>query len=484
MRTEYQMPDDFLWGVAVAAHQLEGAWDIDGKGVSIADVMLAGENKKIQTGGRRVVTDDVLPNGNYPNHRGIDFYHTYPKDFKLLAELGIKAFRTSIAWTRIFPNGDESEPNEAGLKFYDDMIDDMLRHEIEPVLTMSHFEMPYHLVKTYGGWRNRKLIDFWLNFAEVVLRRYGDRVTYWMTFNEINNQMAWQDSHPMLQNSGLKDYPSDQAERLMYQASHYELVASALTTKLAHEINTELQIGCMIAFNPVYPATSKPEDIMMAERAMQNRYYWGEVHATGKYPNWLLSYWQHKDLAIDYTDEDLTIIAEYPVDFVGFSYYMSWTVTDTGDEWLFYDEEKNHGDNPYLQKSDWGWQIDPVGVRYAMNWMWDRWHKPMFIVENGFGAYDQLQTDGSVHDDYRIAYFRDHIKAMKKAVVLDKIPLIGYCPWSGIDIVSASTGEMAKRYGFIYVDLDDLGHGTGMRYRKDSFAWYQQVIQSNGAVLD
>jgi len=483
MSKGYQMPDGFLWGAAVAAHQLEGGWNLDGKGVSIADVMLAGDNKSVQGGGRRVVTDTILPDGNYPNHRGIDFYHTYPQDFKLFAELGIKAFRTSIAWTRIFPNGDETEPNEEGLQFYDKMIDEMLANGIEPVLTMSHFEMPYHLVTEYGGWRNRKLIDFWTNFAEVILKRYGDRVKYWMTFNEINNQMWWKDTHPMLQNSGLKDYSEAEAEELMYQASHHELVASALTTKIAHEINSDLQIGCMVAFNPVYPATSKPEDIMMAERAMQNRYYWGEVHATGHYPNWLPNYWDHKGFDIQRTAEDLEILAKYPVDYVGFSYYMSWTVQDQGDEWLFYDEGENHGDNPFLKKSDWGWQIDPVGVRYAMNWMWDRWQKPMFIVENGFGAYDKLEEDEKIHDDYRIAYFQGHIEAMEKAVVLDGIPLLGYCPWSGIDIVSASTGEMAKRYGFIYVDLDDMGQGSGKRYKKDSFNWYQNVIKTNGAEL-
>lgn len=475
----YRMPDGFLWGGAVAAHQLEGAWDVDGKGVSIADVMLAGKN-----GVPREVTDTVLPDGNYPNHRGIDFYHTYPADFKLMKELGLKAFRTSIAWTRIFPNGDETEPNEAGLAYYDALIDEMLANGIEPVLTLSHFEMPYHLVTEYGGWRNRQLITFFERFARVVFERFGDRVKYWMTFNEINNQTSWMDPHPMLQNSGLKDYDEADAEELMYLASHHELVASALVTKAAHEINPNIQVGDMIAMNPVYPATSKPEDIMMAERAMQARYFWGDVHALGQYPNWLRKYWEHKGFDIDVTPEDEAILAANTVDYVAFSYYMSWTVTDTGDEWLAYNEESNHGDNPFLQKSDWGWQIDPVGVRWAMNWMWDRWHKPMFIVENGFGAYDKLEADGTVHDDYRIAYFQGHIEAMERAVVLDGIPLIGYLPWSGIDIVSASTGEMLKRYGFIYVDLDDMGQGSGERYRKDSFKWYQQVIASNGEDLE
>ncbi|UEG67629.1 6-phospho-beta-glucosidase [Weissella hellenica] len=482
MSSGYKMPDGFLWGSAVAAHQLEGAWDVDGKGVSIADVMLAG-NKDTP----RVVTDTVEPGGNYPNHRGIDFYHTYPQDFKMMKELGLKAFRTSIAWTRIFPNGDEAEPNEAGLQFYDNMIDEMLANDIEPVITLSHFEIPYHLVTEYGGFSNRKVIDFFVKFSDTVIRRYGDRVKYWMTFNEITNQTAWMDPHPMLQNSGLKDYKEDEAQELMYQASHYELVASALVTKHAHEIAAELhadiQVGCMLSMNPVYPASTKPEDILMAQRAMQTRYYWGDVHANSHYPNWLKNFWQHKGFHLDITKEDETILAENTVDYVAFSYYMSWTVSDTGDEWLEYNEDENHGDNPFLEKSDWGWQIDPVGIRWAMNWMWDRWHKPMFIVENGFGAYDKLTEDNQIHDDYRISYFQRHIKAMEQAVALDGIPLYGYLPWSGIDVVSASTGEMLKRYGFIYVDLDDMGEGTGKRYYKDSFKWYQKVISSNGADL-
>ncbi|QBO36475.1 glycosyl hydrolase family protein [Periweissella cryptocerci] len=473
-----KMPDNFLWGGAVAAHQLEGGWQEGGKGVSIADVMLAGKN-----GVPRVVTDGVLPDGNYPNHRGIDFYHTYADDFKLFKEMGMKAFRTSIAWTRIFPNGDETEPNEEGLQFYDDMFDALIENGIEPVITLSHFEMPYHLVTEYGGWRNRKLIDFFVRFAEVVFDRYKNKVKYWMTFNEINNQTSWKDPHPMLQNSALKDYSEDEAQELMYLASHHEMVASALATKVAHEINPEMQVGCMIAMNPVYPASSNPKDILFAERAMQTRYYWGDVQANGKYPNWLLKMWEHKGFNIGVTEEDKEILAKYTCDYIGFSYYMSWTVSDTGDEWLEYDETTNHGDNPFLKQSDWGWQIDPVGLRYAMNWMWDRWQKPQFIVENGFGAYDKKDENGEVHDDYRISYFQNHISEMEKAVVLDGVELYGYCPWGVIDLVSASTGEMAKRYGFIYVDLDDMGEGSGERSKKDSFNWYQKLVKSDGVDL-
>lgn len=474
-----RMPEDFLWGTAVAAHQLEGAWNIDGKGVSIADVMLAGAN-----GQKRMVTDSVLPEGNYPNHRGIDFYHTYPDDFKLFRELGLKAFRTSIAWTRIFPNGDENEPNEKGLAFYDRLINEMIENQIEPVITLSHFEMPYHLVTQYGGWRNKKVIDFFVRFAKTVIGRYGNRVKYWMTFNEINNQVCWKDTHPMLQNSGLKDYADADAQELMYLASHHELIASARVTQIAHDMYPQIMMGAMVAMNPVYPASSDPNDIVMAQRAMQSRYYWGDVQALGKYPNWLLNFWNHKDFNIKITEDDRRLLQENTVDYVGFSYYMSWTVKSTGDQWLEYDESENRGDNAFLEKSRWGWQIDPVGLRWAMNWMWDRWHKPLFIVENGFGALDILESDNKIHDNYRMNYLRDHILSMERGVVLDGIPLIGYLSWSGIDIISASTGEIAKRYGFIYVDLDDRGHGSGKRYKKDSFIWYQKLISSCGERLE
>ncbi|ETY73448.1 6-phospho-beta-glucosidase [Lactiplantibacillus fabifermentans] len=479
MATGYKMPKDFLWGGAVAAHQLEGAWQAGGKGVSIADVMTAGRN-----GVPRKVTDGVKDGEIYPNHWGDDFYHRYPEDVKLFEEMGFKCFRTSIAWTRIFPNGDEDEPNEAGLKFYDDLFDDLLAHGIQPVITLSHFEIPYHLVKEYGGFSNRKMIDFFLRFAKTVFKRYKDKVKYWMTFNEINNQTAWDDPHPLLQNSGLQLDKDDNWEQAMYQAAHYELVASALAVQAGHEINPDFQIGCMIAMCPIYPLTAKPEDVMMAERAMQKRYWFGDVHCWGEYPKWLPKYFDQKGFDMDITAADLAALKAGTVDYVGFSYYMSFvTKGQTGDTKYDFKEPEDFVENPYVEKSDWGWQIDPVGLRYSMNWMQDRWHLPQFIVENGFGAYDEKQADGSVHDDYRISYFRDHIKAMEEAVNLDGVDLIGYTPWGCIDLVSASTGEMAKRYGFIYVDADDNGEGSFDRSKKDSFDWYKQVIASDGEDL-
>lgn len=472
------MPADFLWGAAVSAHQLEGAWNVDGKGVSIADVMTYGTAKK-----PRQLMDDPNLDENFPNHRGINFYETYPQDVEMLAGMGMNAFRISIAWSRIFPNGDELEPNEAGLAFYDGLIDNIIKNGMEPVITLSHFEMPLNLVQEYGGFSNRKLVGFFTRFAETVISRFGNRVKYWMTFNEINNQIDWELDIHMLQDSGLKNHDPEDAHRLMYQASHYELLASAQVTKFAHEHFPEIQIGCMIAMNSVYPESSKPGDSMMAERAMQSRYYWGDVQARGEYPNWLIKFWEHKGFELDITDEDLATLYDNTVDFVGFSYYMSWNVKDMGDPWFEYNETENHRSNPNLEKSDWGWQIDPMGVRWSMNWMWDRWQKPLFLVENGFGAYDELTETGEVHDQYRIEYLRKHIEALEDAVLLDGIPAMGYLTWSGIDIISASTGEMAKRYGMIYVDIDDEGNGTGNRYRKDSYDWFANVIATNGREL-
>ncbi|WP_461215592.1 6-phospho-beta-glucosidase [Lacticaseibacillus sp. GG6-2] len=478
MTKGYQMPAGFLWGGAVAAHQVEGAWQEDGKGVSIADVMRAGA-KDIP----RLV--DELPQADqiYPNHWGIDFYHTYKDDIRLFAEMGFKCFRTSIAWTRLFPNGDEALPNEKGLQFYDDLFATCRQYGIEPIVTLSHFEIPLHLVQAYGGFRSRKVVAAFVKFAQVCFERYHDVVKYWMTFNEINNQADWRDPHPLLQNSGLLLDADDNAEEAMFQAAHLEFVASAKAVQLAHVIDPTLQVGAMIAMTPIYPLSAKPKDVMMAERAMRYRYYYGDVQALGEYPAWLGKYFARKGYHVEITDADRAALKAGTVDYVGFSYYNSLAVAYQEDNPDYdYDESNSVVKNPYVPRSDWGWQIDPVGLRYGMNWMDSRWHKPLFIVENGYGAYDKVE-DGKVHDDYRINYLRDHVLEMEKAVVEDGIDLIGYTPWSAIDIISASTGEMKKRYGLIYVDQDDQGHGSGKRLKKDSFNWYQQVIASNGEQL-
>ena len=470
---------DFMWGGAVAAHQLEGGWQEGGKGISVADVMTAGAH-----GVAREITDGVIAGKNYPNHDAIDFYHRYKDDIKLFAEMGFKCFRTSIAWTRIFPLGDEAQPNEAGLQFYDDLFDECLRYGIEPVITLSHFEMPYHLVTEYGGWRNRKLIDFFVRFARVVFTRYQHKVKYWMTFNEINNQANYHEDFAPFTNSGLKYQPGEDREPVMFQAVHYELVASALAVKVAREINPALQIGCMIAMCPIYPLTCAPNDMMMAMNAMHRRYWFTDVHVRGKYPQHLLNYFTRRGFELDITEEDRQALTEGCVDYIGFSYYMSFATQATADNpQLDYDESKSLVSNPYVQKSDWGWQIDPVGLRYSLNWFWDHYQLPLFIVENGFGAIDVQQADGSVDDSYRIDYMAAHIREMKKAVVEDGVDLMGYTPWGCIDLVSAGTGEMKKRYGFIYVDKNNDGSGTLARSPKKSFSWYQNVIQSNAENL-
>lgn len=470
---------DFLWGGAVAAHQLEGGYDRDGKGLSIMDVTTGGD---VHT--PRRITDGIIEGEHYPNHEAIDFYSHYKEDIRLLAEMGFKCFRTSIAWARIFPKGDEKEPNEQGLRFYDDMFDECLRYGIQPVITLSHFEMPLYLVKTYGGWRDRRLIGFFVRFAETCFARYKDKVNYWMTFNEINNQADIGDGSPFMfyANSGIVCKEGEDPETLMYQASHYELVASALAAAAGRKINPDFHIGCMIAMCPIYPATCRPGDILMAEKAMQKRYYYADVHVKGEYPAHILKYWERKNMKIDVTEEDLRALKEGCTDYIGFSYYMTFCVEHKEDNPHYdYRGNKDYVKNTYVEASEWGWQIDPVGLRYALNWFTDRYQVPLFIVENGFGAYDKLEEDGAIHDSYRIEYLKRHIEEMKKAVEEDGVDLIGYTPWGCIDLVSAGTGEMDKRYGFIYVDKHNDGTGDLSRKKKDSFYWYKDVIAVNGA---
>lgn len=472
-------PKEFLWGGAVAAHQLEGAWDQDGKGVSVADVMTAG-----RYGMARQITDGVIEGCNYPNHEAIDFYHRYKDDIKLLAEMGFKCFRTSIAWTRIFPKGDEAEPNEAGLKFYDDLFDELLANGIEPIITLSHFEMPYHLVTEYGAWRNRELIGFFARFAETVFKRYQDKVKYWMTFNEINNQSELEVPFTAFTNSGVLYKEGEDKKAVMYQVVHHQFVASALAVKLGRAINPAFKIGCMLSIQPVYPYRCNPDDMMAAVEAMRTRYFYGDVHCRGHYPDYVLKEWENKGYKIAMEPEDLTIIAEGTVDYFVFSYYMSHATTA--------DKTKMKRvaggfaeaiDNPYLEQSEWGWQIDPVGLRYTLNILSERYELPLMIVENGIGLHDVKAADGTVEDDERILYFAAHIAEMKKAIELDGVTLIGFCPWGCIDLVSAGTGEMEKRYGFIYVDKDNEGKGTLARSKKKSFAWYKKVIATNGEDL-
>ena len=456
-------PKNFLWGGALAAHQFEGGVLETSKGLSVADVMTAGAH-----GVPRVITDGVVEGNYYPNHVGIDFYHRYKEDIALFADLGFKCFRTSIAWSRIFPKGDEAEPNEEGLQFYDDVFDELLKYGIEPVITLSHFEMPFELAKKNGGFMSRDTVDAFVKFAEVVFKRYKDKVKYWMT------------------NSGAHFGNYDNPEEAMYICGHHTLVASALAVKIGKEINPDFLIGNMIAMVPIYPYSCRPEDVLLANQAMHDRWFFCDVQVRGHYPAYALKMFERKGFKIPITEEDKAILAEGTVDYIGFSYYMSNVV----DSQAFRDVSEvieasspYSVKNPYIKESDWGWAIDPVGLRYALNAFYERYEKPLFIVENGFGAIDVKEEDGAVHDQYRIDYLRSHIQEMEKAINEDGVDLWGYTPWGCIDCVSFTTGEMKKRYGFIYVDRNNDGSGTLERSKKDSYDWYKQVTASNGEIL-
>ncbi|RBR35467.1 glycoside hydrolase family 1 protein [Enterococcus cecorum] len=475
-------PENFLWGGATAANQLEGAYLADGKGLSVADAMPGGKIRFEVLGSPEFDWTIDEEKYVYPNHKGISYYEHFKEDIALFAEMGFKCYRFSIAWSRIFPQGDELEPNEAGLKFYDQVIDECLKYGIEPVITISHYEMPLNLAKKYGGWKNRELITFYERYAKVVLTRFHRKVKYWMTFNEINSALHFPAlSQGMVLSNGAGDFKN------IAQAWHNQFVASSLAVKIGHELDPDLKIGCMIIYATTYSLDANP--VNQAATMEQNQifnYYCADVQVRGEYPGYTNRFLNSRGVKfedLDITQEDLDLLKAYPVDYVGFSYYMSSAVTVTGDE-----SDTVAGNllggvrNPFLKASEWGWQIDPVGLRIALNELYNRYQKPVFVVENGLGAVDEITAEGQIIDDYRIDYLRAHIEQMAKAIE-DGVDLMGYTPWGCIDLVSASTGEMSKRYGFIYVDLDDKIEGSGKRMKKKSFDWYKQVIASNGADL-
>lgn len=456
-------PHNFLWGGATAANQIEGAYRADGKGFSVQDVMPHG----LRTPPTAEPTDDNL------KREAIDFYHRYREDIDLFAEMGFKTFRLSFAWSRIFPQGDEAEPNAAGLEFYDRVIDYLLEKGIEPLVTLSHYETPLHLARHYGGWTNRELITFFERYARTVIEHFKGRVRYWLTFNEINSVLHF----PFF--SGIESTPEELGPQKLYQAIHHELVASARATKIAHDIDPANKVGCMILAVPRYPLTPDPQDALAAMAASHEDYTFGDVHVRGTYPGYFLRKLKELGVELEMTDADKEDL-KHTVDYVSFSYYMS--VCESANQ-----EAGGEGNiiggvpNPTLKASEWGWQIDPVGLRIILNDYWDRWQKPLFIVENGLGAKDQLINE-TVEDDYRIDYLNDHLVQVGEAIE-DGVEVLGYTSWGPIDLVSASTAQMSKRYGFIYVDRNDDGSGSLERYRKKSFDWYKQVIASNGASL-
>lgn len=476
-----ELPKNFLWGGALAAHQVEGAWNEAGRGMSIADVMTAGGN-----GISRKITEGILENEYYPNHEAIDFYHHYKEDIQLFKEMGLKCLRTSISWSRIFPNGTEQEPNEAGLQFYDDLFDELIKNGIEPVITLSHFEMPYNLYKEFGGFGNKEVIPLFVKFAKCVFTRYKDKVTHWMTFNEINNQADGQEDLHVWTNSAMILNETDNKEEVVFQAAMNELIASAYAVREGKKINPNFKIGCMMAYVPIYPHSCNPNDMIASLKINERRYFYSDVHVRGEVPSYTQKYWERNNYNIEISEEEKAVLKEGTVDYIGFSYYMSGTVsTDMTIEGMPNKDFKGTQmvRNPYIESSDWGWPIDPVGLRYILNTVYQRYNVPLFIVENGFGAYDQLDENNFIKDDYRIDYLSKHIEQMELAIVEDGVDVIGYTPWGIIDIVSFGSGEMEKRYGMIYVDKDNKGEGTLKRSKKMSFDWYKNVIATNGAEL-
>lgn len=487
-------PKDFLWGGATAANQFEGAWDVDGKGVSTSDCCTRGSLTSVrhvtyQTEDGQVESKIMFgldaPKGakfgafdgyDYPSHEGIDFYHHYKEDIALFAEMGFKTFRMSINWTRIFPNGDDEQPNEKGLQFYEDVFKELKKYGIEPLVTLSHYETPIALTNKWNAWADRRTIDCFVRYAKTCFERYNGLVKYWLTFNEIN----------CISFGGFMAAGVASRDPLMIaNATRNQLLASALAVQEAHKVNPDMMVGNMIGYGASYPYTCNPEDVLKQRKSQYNVDFYSDVQARGYYPNYKLKEYERANLDFELTKEDQEILANGTVDFITFSYYMSNCVS--ADPEVLANQKGNMlmgVKNPYLTESEWGWQIDPVGLRISLNDFYTKYRKPLMVVENGLGARDIVTEDGQIHDDYRIDYLRAHIEQMDKAINEDGVDLIGYTPWGCIDLVSASTGEMAKRYGFIYVDIQDDGTGDGKRMKKDSFYWYKKVIASNGVDLD
>ena len=487
---------DFLWGGATAANQCEGGYNKGGRGMAIVDVCPAGKNRFPVAMGK-LSYKDLPADSFYPGREAIEMYDHYIEDIRLFAKMGFKCYRFSMSWSRIFPNGDESTPCEEGLKFYDEIIDEMLKNGIEPVVTICHFDAPLGLIEKFGGWKSRQMIDRYLAYCEAIFTRFKNKVKYWITFNEINMIL-----HLPFMGAGICFKEGENETLLKYQAAHYELVASAAATKLAHSINPDFMIGCMLAAGNYYPYSCDPDDVMDSILKDRENYFFIDVQSRGYYPSYALKFFEREGINLDMTVEDDKLLRENTVDYISFSYYSS-RLTSANPEM----QDKTAGNvfatlkNPHLKASEWGWQIDPVGLRITLNSIYDRYQKPMFIVENGLGAKDTVinketgkeltpGTDeykeaikaglATVNDDYRIAYLKAHIQELMKAVEIDGVELLGYTPWGCIDLVSASTGEMSKRYGFIYVDKDDDGKGELARFPKKSFDWYKEVIASNG----
>ncbi|RGT57558.1 6-phospho-beta-glucosidase [Solobacterium moorei] len=472
-------PKEFLWGGATAANQCEGAYQEDDRGLANVDTIPYGEDRfPVMLGLKKMLECDT--EHFYPSHDAIDFYHRYQEDIKLFAEMNMKCYRFSIAWTRIFPNGDDETPNEKGLDFYEAVVDECLKYGIEPLITICHFDAPIALIKKYGGWKDRHMIDAFMKLCHALFTRLNGKVKYWLTFNEINMLL-----HLPFMGAGIYFEEGEDKNQVLYTAAHHELVASAKAVKLAHEMMPNAMVGCMLAAGQFYPYSCHPQDVYKGMERDRDNYFFIDVQARGEYPVWAIKRMEKLGVNIDITSEDTKLLQEGTVDFISFSYYASRCVS--ADPEINKQNAKGNAvfsavKNPYLKASEWGWQIDPLGLRITCNTLYDRYQKPLFIVENGLGANDTVEEDG-IHDTYRIDYMREHIKAMDAVINEDGLPLLGCTFWGIIDLISASTGEIKKRYGTIYVDKQVDGSGNLERKKKDSFVWYQKVIESNGTIL-
>ena len=473
-------PENFLWGGAVAACQIEGAYDVDGRGLSTSDIHrydnhLDRAHIAKEGGGTRaeILAAAADTESYYPKRYGIDFYHTYKEDLALLKEMGFRCFRTSISWSRIFPRGDEAEPSEKGLQFYDRLIDQIIQDGMEPIITISHYDIPLTLVTEYGGFANRKVIDFFARYAGVLLERFKGKVKYWIVCNQVNLVPTVQ-----FGSLGIYDDQAENMEELMYQAVHHQFVAGAKVVELAKTIDPQTKMGTMLADCTSYPATCRPEDVVLTMKRNRMQYFFSDVQLRGEYPVYALRYFEEKGIHLQIEEKDEELIKANPMQFLALSYY-STKIIDASKNGM---DPRDSEQNPYLKPTPWEWRMDPLGFYNMLSQYWDRYQIPLLIAENGFGALDQVEADGSIHDPYRIDYYRQHIAQLKEAVK-DGVEVIAYCAWGPIDIISSSSAEMSKRYGFIYVDQDDLGQGTRKRSRKDSFYWYQKVIATNGEDL-
>ena len=484
-----KFPKDFLWGGATAANQVEGAYNIDGKGWTIEDCLpyrdvgisdftkqFAFSSKDLEHA--LVAKDDE----NYPKRRGIDFYHHYKEDIKLFGEMGFKVYRMSISWARIYTHPWDEKPNEKGLAFYHDVFKECHKYGIEPLVTLSHYDPPLDIVTKYRGWYSREVVDLFVKYAKTCFEEFKDEVKLWLTFNEVDAMLR----HPVTSGGLIEDQFTDVPfEQAIYQAMHHQMVASALAVKLGHEIIPDSKIGNMLTKLEFYPFTCKPEDNLAAQKRIRSIYRYSDIQVFGEYPKYLLKEIENKGLTVHMEEDDKRILKEGTVDFVSFSYYMtSCMAANTEGLDMAPGNTVNGVKNPYLPSSEWGWQTDPTGLRISLVELYDRYRKPLFIAENGLGAKDVVGGDGKVHDPYRSEYLKEHVKAMSDAINEDGVDLFGYTWWGCIDLISESTRQISKRYGFIYVDADDYGNGTFKRLKKDSFDYYKRVIASNGEDIE